>query len=173
MTIAVFILITGATTFYCVLPLLGARATWLELVDKNADRNALEAEKKSYLRAIKDIEFEYASNKITEQDFETLKNDYFGKAAKAIQALDQLPDNKHDVQKENPTPPVNMQDGAAEEDVVGKLKNEIHLLTAQLEELHGALDRREMDELEFLDLSDPVNCRIEEIKKKLSVMTNQ
>jgi hypothetical protein len=167
MTIAVFIIITGLVTFYCLAPLLRAREVWLTTVEHGAERKVLEQEKNSYLRAIKDIEFEHASNKINDQDYEELKRDYTIKAARVIQDLEQI----HE--EEELVTPIPEEQSENVPDDVTKLQNKIDMLTAQLEELQGAMERGEIDEMDYLDLSDPVNRALEKSRKTLAELTNQ
>jgi len=166
MTIAVFIIITGMETFYCLAPLLRAKEMWLAPVEHGATKRALEEDKNSYLRAIKDIEFEHASNKINDQDYEELRKDYTIKAAKTIQAIEQITE-------EELTTPVPEEQSEQVPDDVSKLQNKIDLLSAQLEELQGAMDRGEIDEMDYLDLSDPVNRSLEKNRNTLAELTSQ
>lgn len=90
MSVAFFILITACVVAYSLSPLLRPEEQWLTGVDAGARRRALEAEKQSYLRAMKDVEFEHASNKINDEDYAGLRRHYGAKAAKTIRALEQL-----------------------------------------------------------------------------------
>jgi hypothetical protein len=94
MIIAFFILTTLLIAAYSFAPLMHPRERWLNVVEHGATRQALEAEKESYLRAIKDIEFEHASNKINDQDYAELRKHYAAKAAKVIHDLEQLPEEE-------------------------------------------------------------------------------
>ncbi len=93
MTIAFFIIITVLISAYSLAPLLRPEERWLAAVERGAARRALEAEKESYLRAMKDIEFEHASNKINDQDYADLRKHYGAKAAKTIREIEQLADD--------------------------------------------------------------------------------
>ena len=58
-----------AALFYTLSPLRSGRAAWLERENPADERmSALEAEKKIYLKALKDIEFEHATGKINDGD---------------------------------------------------------------------------------------------------------
>ncbi|WP_456385263.1 hypothetical protein [Desulfolithobacter sp.] len=90
MSMAFFILTTMLITFYGLTPLLRAKESWPETTGHGDARRALETEKQSYLRAIKDIEFEHASNKINDQDYQELRRHYGAGAARSIQRLENL-----------------------------------------------------------------------------------
>jgi hypothetical protein len=90
MTLAIFIIITVLITTYSLAPLWHPKGRWLVDDVHGEDRRALEAEKESYLWAMKDIEFEHASNKINNQDYARLKKHYGAKAAKTISDIEKL-----------------------------------------------------------------------------------
>ncbi len=52
--------------------------------------HALEQEKQNYLRAIRDVEFERATGKLSDRDYQDLRDYYTRKAAEAIRALEAL-----------------------------------------------------------------------------------
>jgi hypothetical protein len=59
-------------------------------------RNLLEQEKKDNLKAIKDIDFELATNKISAEDHEELKTLYSLKIAELIEAEKRLDEETDD-----------------------------------------------------------------------------
>lgn len=61
-------------------------------VDKERERRfrALEQDKIASLRALKDLEFERATGKLSDEDYEELKDFYTRKAAESLQALEAL-----------------------------------------------------------------------------------
>ncbi len=74
--------------------LLAFRAPRDPLVAERGDRirrvQALEQEKQNYLRAIRDVEFERATGKLSDRDYQDLRDYYTRKAAEAIRALEAL-----------------------------------------------------------------------------------
>lgn len=90
MSVAFFILITACVVAFSLSPLLRHEEQWLTGLDTGARRRGLEADKQSYLRAMKDVEFEHASNKINDEDYAKLRRHYGAKAAKTIRALEKL-----------------------------------------------------------------------------------
>ncbi len=73
---------------YSVLPLAGRRRSWLAAEEPDRDRQALEAEKRTYLRAIQDIDFEHAAGKINDRDHAELRRHYSAGAARIIGRLE-------------------------------------------------------------------------------------
>ena len=66
-----------AALYYTLSPLKSAREAWLEGENPgNVRLEALEARKKIFLKALKDIEFEHASGKINESDYSDLRDHY-------------------------------------------------------------------------------------------------
>ncbi len=85
---AVFFIIASIAMIYALLPLMGGRQVWQEAPDVKDDRiRSLEMEKASFLKALKDIEFEFASNKINTNDYDKLRNHYRLKVAEVMQQL--------------------------------------------------------------------------------------
>jgi glycyl-tRNA synthetase alpha subunit len=82
--------------FVCVLgyiltPLFQERMAWVgEVDDLDLQWNALQREKKIYLRALKDVEFEHASNKMNQADYDDLKSHYQQKVSEVIAEMDDL-----------------------------------------------------------------------------------
>jgi hypothetical protein len=71
-----------------------AKPLMLEIDAQQRRREALEQEKKHNLKAIKDIDFELATGKISAADHETLRALYSLKAAEAIEAEKRLDEGK-------------------------------------------------------------------------------
>ncbi len=88
--ITAFAIISLAVALFCLAPLRRPQQRWLADTDPGASRRRLEAEKESFLRAIKDVEFEHASGKINAQDYEQLKRFYTMRAAATMAELDRL-----------------------------------------------------------------------------------
>ncbi len=61
-----------------------------ELEHRTRRIQALEQEKQNYLRAIRDVEFERATGKLSDRDYQDLREFYTRKAAEAIRALEEL-----------------------------------------------------------------------------------
>ena len=91
MALPIFFFAVAVLTVYALLPLFQPAEPLVETGDDARRRRAaLEQEKVSYLRALKDIEFERATGKINDDDYEDLKGFYTRKAAEALEALDRL-----------------------------------------------------------------------------------
>jgi hypothetical protein len=90
MTTAFFVLVALLAGAYTVVPLLGPKEAWQKTGGEDQVRQSLLQEKESYLRAIKDIEFEHASRKINDRDYETLREDYGRKVADSIRQLEEI-----------------------------------------------------------------------------------
>ncbi len=89
---AIFFIIASVTLVYALLPLMGSRQVWQEAPDTRDEQiKSLETEKASFLKALKDIEFEFASNKINNDDYEKLRNHY---RLKLAEVMKDLGDNK-------------------------------------------------------------------------------
>ncbi len=161
MTIAFFILITASIVAYSLAPLLRPAESWLAAVEPGTVKKALEAEKTSYLRAMKDIEFEHASNKINDQDYAELRNHYGAKAAKVIRDLEQMGDDDpvpSSVKVEKPIP------------AEGRRK----ILELSITEVREKMDRLEqdwdtctIDDDEYIARHDEYTLELESILKNL------
>ncbi len=86
------ILFAVATSIYILFPLIVPPSERLFTVAVSEDDavSAMQTDKELYLKAIKDIEFEYASDKISEEDYNQLKKMYSLKAYEAIEKLEEL-----------------------------------------------------------------------------------
>lgn len=99
MTTAFFVLAAILTGLYTLAPLLGPKEVWQTAGDEGGVRRSLVQEKESYLRAIKDIEFEHASRKINDQDYEVLREDYGRKVAECLRKLEEVDSEEEKVQE--------------------------------------------------------------------------
>ncbi|GAB6062535.1 hypothetical protein [Deferrisoma palaeochoriense] len=91
MAVAVFCVLVIGLLVLTAAPLFGPRKVLAASGDARRQRlEALEQEKKGYLKAIKDVEFERATGKISEEDFQELREFYALKAAEAMDALERL-----------------------------------------------------------------------------------
>ncbi len=97
MEIAILVVISIALFIYTLWPSFKvAEPLIVELDLRQRRRRLLEQEKKHNLKAIKDIDFELATGKISEADHEELKMLYSLKAAEAIEAEKRLADESSD-----------------------------------------------------------------------------
>lgn len=91
MEIAIVVAISVALLLYTLKPLLQpAESLQLNVDARQRQLEALRQEKKNNLKAIKDIDFELATGKISAADHEELKTLYSLKAAEAIEAEQRL-----------------------------------------------------------------------------------
>jgi hypothetical protein len=91
MEIAIVVAISVALLIYTLKPLLQpTESLQLEIDAHQRQLEALRQEKKNNLKAIKDIDFELATNKISADDHEELKTLYSLKVAEAIDAEQRL-----------------------------------------------------------------------------------
>ncbi len=87
------IIFSAVTLMVCVcsaLPLLQRRRSWLPADEPDRATEALEAEKRSYLRAIRDIDFEHAAGKINARDHAELRDHYTSEAARIIGQIEKI-----------------------------------------------------------------------------------
>ncbi len=82
-------LVTG---IYTLLPLLRQRRAWLPRQEADLRRQSLEAEKRTFLQAIRDIDFEHAAGKIDDRDHAELRNHYTAEAARVLGEIEGLAD---------------------------------------------------------------------------------
>lgn len=161
MTIAFFILITASIVAYSLAPLLRREERWLAAVEPGTTRKALEAEKTSYLRAMRDIEFEHASNKINDQDYADLRKHYGTKAAKIIRDIEQLGDT------EPVTPPVKIEKSLPAEGRRRSVELSITEVREKMARLEQDWDTCIIDDDEYIRLHDEYTLELEGILKKL------
>jgi hypothetical protein len=159
MTIAFFISITALITAYSLAPFLRPQERWLAAVERGEARRALEAEKESYLRAIKDIEFEHASNKINDRDYADLRKHYGAKAAKTISDIEQLADEEMMVpEKESEQ---KRQEGR------GELESEISTVKEELNTLESGWKEGEVDDDQYFIQYDEYTEELKRLLKEL------
>jgi exonuclease I len=97
MEIAILVIISIALFIYTLWPSFKvAEPLIVELDVRQRRRQLFEQEKRNNLKAIKDIDFELATGKISEEDHEELKTLYSLKAAEAIEAEKRLDDEPND-----------------------------------------------------------------------------
>ena len=90
MTLA-FVIVGLAALFYTLEPLMHEKFAWVEEESEiEEEMRTLEAEKKIYLKALKDIDFEHASEKINLDDYEDLKVHYRTKVAYLMDSIEEL-----------------------------------------------------------------------------------
>jgi len=96
MTLAL-VIVGLAALFYALEPLMQERFAWVEEESELVEEiQVLEAEKKIYLKALKDIDFEHASEKINSDDFEDLKTHYRTKVAHLMESIEELEDKERE-----------------------------------------------------------------------------
>lgn len=84
------IIITG-TLYYVLTPLLGRKVGWVDDEDPDDERmRELELTKKINLKALKDIEFELASGKINDEDYQELREHYSRKVSRIMALIEDL-----------------------------------------------------------------------------------
>jgi exonuclease I len=97
MEIAILVIISIALFIYTLWPSFKvAEPLIVELDVRQRRHQLLSQEKRNNLKAIKDIDFELATGKISEDDHEELKTLYSLKAAEAIEAEKRLEDESND-----------------------------------------------------------------------------
>lgn len=166
MSMAFFILVTALVTFFGLTPLLRVKESWLSTTDAGEERRALEAEKESYLRAMKDIEFEHASSKINDQDYQELRRYYGAGAARTIQSLEDL----EDATAESPAgleEKVEKQKRLTD-DQWQKLVFEITVLREKIDALENDWDIGEISDDEYTARHDAYNEELESLLKKFA-----
>jgi hypothetical protein len=91
MEMAIVVAICVALLVYTLRPVLAPAQPLIKEIDARQRRlEALRQEKKNNLKAIKDIDFELATGKISPRDHEELKTLYSLRAAEAIEAETRL-----------------------------------------------------------------------------------
>jgi hypothetical protein len=86
------VILAVAASIYILFPLFVPPSERLLAVAVLGDDavSAMKTDKELYLKAIKDIDFEYASNKINEEDYNKLKMMYNKKAIEAMEKIEEL-----------------------------------------------------------------------------------
>lgn len=97
MLVAILTIISVALLLYTLWPSLQTAEPLVVDIDAKQRRRALlEQEKKNNLKAIKDIDFELATGKISAEDHEELKTLYSLKIAEVIEAEKRLKEESGD-----------------------------------------------------------------------------
>jgi len=95
MEIVMILVISALLLAYTLRPVFRpAKPLMLEIEAQQRRSDALEQEKKQSLKAIRDIDFELATGKISTADHEELRTLYSLKAAQAIEAEKRLKEEK-------------------------------------------------------------------------------
>ncbi len=162
MTLAFFILIMAGISAYFLAPLLRPEERWLSDVDHGAARRSLVAEKESYLRAMKDIEFEHASNKINDSDYAELRRHYGAQAAKTIRAIELLQDG---APPQSAAEPADLSQGKIE--LQKKLEWKIRAVKEELDALEHSWDNGTVDDAQYVELNDDLMKHLEELVSRL------
>ena len=91
----IFGIVTAGAFFYVITPLLGHKVSWVEAHDPFDERvRELELKKKINLKALKDIEFELASGKINDEDYQELRAHYLHKVSGIMNRIGALEGEK-------------------------------------------------------------------------------
>jgi len=87
----IFGVIFAGALYYVLTPLLGRRVGWVDAEDPDDERmRELELQKKINLKALKDIEFELASGKINDEDYQELREHYSRKVSRIMGLIEDL-----------------------------------------------------------------------------------
>ena len=87
----IFGIIFAGALYYVATPLLGRRVSWVDAEDPDDERmRELQLKKKINLKALKDIEFELASGKISDEDYLDLKEHYSRKVSRIMSLIEDL-----------------------------------------------------------------------------------
>ncbi len=89
MTAIIFLLLTAAVSYFVAAPILQSRRQLLKL-DSNHKANDLLERKEAIYAAIKDIEFDYQMGKLSEEDFQALRQQYKDEAVGLLKKIDQI-----------------------------------------------------------------------------------
>ena len=84
------ILVTGAL-YYVATPLFGRKVQWVNAEDAGDEKiRELQMKKMINLKALKDIEFELASGKINDEDYQELRAHYMRKVSGIMDRMEAL-----------------------------------------------------------------------------------
>lgn len=99
-TVISLALFAGAM-YYAFSPLMGQRVDWLDSEEwMDEERRGLETEKRIFLKALKDIEFERASGKINDDDFNDLRTYYRKKVSDLLDEIQAMGEEEFDDEDE-------------------------------------------------------------------------
>ena len=91
MTAAIWIFLFICALGYVLTPLFQEKLVWVGKPDEQDQQRAiLDREKKIFLRALKDVEFEHASDKMSQADYDDLRSHYQHKVSEIMAAIDDL-----------------------------------------------------------------------------------
>jgi hypothetical protein len=96
MPVTLFFTILGIVLVsYAAAPLFSVKELWLEVPREDAsvsvrEMKIIREEKESYLKAIKDVDYEYALGKLSNEDYEELRDFYVKRAALIMSAFEEL-----------------------------------------------------------------------------------
>ncbi|HEX9653523.1 MAG TPA: zinc ribbon domain-containing protein [bacterium] len=89
LTVIIFLLLTAAVSYFVVSPIMQSRRENL-MKDSNHKANDLIDRKEAIYAAIKDIEFDYQMGKLSEEDFQMLRQQYKDEAVGLLKKIDQI-----------------------------------------------------------------------------------
>jgi len=87
-TVIIFLLLTAAVSYFVAAPILQSRRLQFK-PDSNHSANDLIERKEAIYAAIKDIEFDYQMGKLSEEDFQALRQQYKDEAVGLLKKIDQ------------------------------------------------------------------------------------
>lgn len=94
MTNAIKIIILAMTAFIISLPFFQEEKEDEEAVLQTSKKDQLLSEKESLYATIKELDFDHEMGKLSDEDYEQLKNEYTSKAVAVLKALDQAETDK-------------------------------------------------------------------------------
>lgn len=89
MTVIFFLVLTAAVSYFVAAPILQSRRLQFK-PDSNHKANDLIERKEAIYAAIKDIEFDYQMGKLSEEDFQALRQQYKEEAVGLLKKIDQV-----------------------------------------------------------------------------------
>lgn len=99
MSFLIAIILSIILIIYVIIPLTENKykLAFVPFIKKNKKVNNLQERKNELLGALKEIEFEYQMGKLSEQDYNDLKNDYQTNALKVLRELDKKNNGKSEI----------------------------------------------------------------------------
>ena len=88
-TLIIFLLLTVVVSYFVVSPIMQSRKRYFKN-DSNHKANDLIERKETIYAAIKDIEFDYQMGKLSEEDFQALRQQYKDEAVGLLKKIDQI-----------------------------------------------------------------------------------
>jgi len=89
MTVFIFLVLTAAVSYFVAAPILQSRRLQFK-PDSNHSAHDLIERKEAIYAAIKDIEFDYQMGKLSEEDFQALRQQYKDEAVGLLKKIDQV-----------------------------------------------------------------------------------